>query len=94
MARSPTRRVQRLVVEDVVDQAHGLVDADLRAVGGGDARRLLPAVLQRVEAEVREAGRLGMAEDPEQAALVAEMIVVDGDHAGHWLTSVANGILP
>src|SRR5205823_8049104 len=38
--------------------------------------RLLPAVLKRVEAEVREVRRLGMAEDREDAALVVEAVVV------------------
>ena len=46
----------------------------MRAVGGGDARALLPAVLQRVEAEVGQVRRLGVAEDAEDAALVAELV--------------------
>ena len=36
------------------DIAHRLRDADLRAVGRGNAGALLPAVLQRVEPEIRE----------------------------------------
>ena len=36
------------------------------AVGGDDARRLLPPVLQRVEPEVGEVGGLGVAEDAEE----------------------------
>ena len=75
--------IEGLVGEDVVHQAHGLVDADLRAVGGRDAGRLLAAVLERVEAEVGQPRRLGMAEDPEQAAVVPEMVVFDGGHSGH-----------
>ena len=31
-------------------------------------------MLERVEAEVREVGRLGMPEDPEDAALVLELV--------------------
>ena len=46
----------------------------LLAVGGGDAGALLPAVLQRVEAEVGEVRRLGVAEDAEDAALVLELV--------------------
>ena len=44
------------------------------AVGGDDAGALLAAMLQRVEAEVREVGRLGVAEDAEDAALVLELV--------------------
>ena len=39
-----------------------------------DAGALLPAMLQRVEAEVGQVGRFGMAEDAEDAALVFEFI--------------------
>ena len=46
-----------------------------------DARGLLAAVLQRVQAEVGEVGGLGVAEDPEQPALVVEVVVVDGGAA-------------
>ena len=41
---------------------------------GGDAGALLPAMLQRVEAEVGEVGGLGMPEDAENAALVFEFV--------------------
>ena len=53
--------------EDVGDQAHGLVQLQLLAVGGGDARRFLAAMLQRVQAEVGELGGLGMAVDGHHA---------------------------
>ena len=65
---------QRFAVEDVGDVAHRLRDAHLRAVGGGDARALLAAVLQRVQAEVGHVGRFGVAEDAEDAALVLEFV--------------------
>src|SRR2546423_542255 len=42
-----------------------------------DARRLLSTVLERVDAEVGDVRRLGMAEDAEHAALVVELVVVD-----------------
>src|SRR5690606_31885228 len=52
-------------------EAHVLEDQDLLAVARGDARGLLAAVLQRVEAEVRELGDLlARREDAEHAALV------------------------
>ncbi len=46
----------------------------LLAVGGGDAGALLAAMLQRVEAEVGEVGRLRVAEDAEDTALVLEFV--------------------
>ena len=56
--------------------------ADLAAVGGGDARALLTAMLQRVQAEVGHVGGFGMTEDAEDAALVFELV----QHAGSILT--------
>ncbi len=68
-----------LVGEDVVDEPHPLLETKLLAVARDDPGGLLAPVLQSVEAEVGEVGRLGMAEDPEQAAFVVEAIVVYGD---------------
>ena len=65
---------QRLGVERLVDVAHRLRVADLDAVGRGDAGALLPAMLQRVQPEVGEVRGLGVAEDPEDAALVLELV--------------------
>ena len=52
------QRGQRPLVEDLGHQPHVLVDEDRAPVGGRDAGRLLPAVLQRVEAVVGELGDL------------------------------------
>ena len=70
------QRRQRLLVEDLADQAEVLEHDHAAAVGHGDAGRLLAAVLQRVEAVVGElrdvlAGR----PDPEHAALLAGAVV-------------------
>ena len=67
---------QDALVEDVVDEAHPPLEPQLLAVPRGDARRLLAAVLEGVEAHVREVRRLGVAEDAEEAALVVEAVVV------------------
>ena len=50
------QRAQLLLVEDLVDEPLVAHRHDVAALGGGDARRLLPAVLERVEGEVGEAG--------------------------------------
>jgi hypothetical protein len=60
------------VGEEVVGEAHALLDTQAVAVAGHDPRGLLAAVLQGVEAEIGQPRGLGMAEDPEQAALVVE----------------------
>ena len=70
------KRLERLLVERFGDLAHRARDAELLAVGGGDAGALLSAMLKRVEAEVGEIGRLGVPEDPEDAALVFNMGMV------------------
>ena len=64
------------LVEAVVDLAHRPRQQHPVAVGARDARALLSAMLQRVEAEVGEIGRLGMPEDAEDATLVAEFVHV------------------
>jgi hypothetical protein len=46
------------------------------AVGRHDARGFLPAMLQAVEAEIREVGRLGMSVDAEHPALLVETVEV------------------
>jgi hypothetical protein len=44
------------------------------AIGGGDARRLLAAVLQRVEAEVGLTRGIGVAVNGDDAAFFVELI--------------------
>jgi hypothetical protein len=66
--------VETLLVEDLGDEPHGALGAEHAAVGGDDAARLLPAVLELVEAEVGEARRLRVPVDAEHAALVSETV--------------------
>src|SRR5579871_6408619 len=47
-----------LLVENGAQQAHLFVRTDRAAVGGGDAGRLLAAVLEGVQREEREPGRV------------------------------------
>jgi hypothetical protein len=71
------RELAELVLrEGVLDEAHRAVRVELLAVARDDAGRLLSAVLERVEAEVREVGGLGVPEDAEDAARVVEVVVV------------------
>lgn len=60
------------VVENVGDQPHPAMRDERLAVRRNDSGRLLPAMLLRVEPEVREVGRLRMPVDAEHAALFVE----------------------
>ena len=58
-------------VEDLAHEAEVLVDEDVAAVGDGDPRRFLAAVLLREQSEVGEARDLvSGCPDPEEATLV------------------------
>ncbi len=60
-----------------VPEPPGRVEALVRIVAD-DTRRLLAAVLQRMEAKRREVRRLGDADHAEDAALFAQLVVVEG----------------
>ena len=64
----------RRFVEVVRDVAHCLVHLQADAVRRGDADALLAAMLQRIQAEVRQIGRFRMAKYAEHAALFAELV--------------------
>ena len=57
--------------------AHRAVRMEMLAVEAGDAGGFLAAVLQRVEAERDEARRIVGAPDAENAALFAQLVVVE-----------------
>ena len=62
--------------EIVADLAHAAMGAELLAVISDDARRLLPAMLQRVQAECRECCCFGMTVDAEDAALLVQVVCI------------------
>jgi hypothetical protein len=59
----------------VADQPERAVAVEQAAVEGDDAGRLLAAVLERVQAEHGVRGRGVVAEDPEHAAFLAQLVV-------------------
>ena len=70
-----TRKLrERRRVERLVHVPHRLGHAHELPIGGSDARALLTAMLERVEAEVSEVARLGVPEDSENATFVAEFV--------------------
>ena len=72
------QRAQRVLVEHLGDEALVADRHDAAAARrGGDARRLLPAVLEREQGEVGEPGDVVLRRvDPEHAALVARSVAM------------------
>ena len=71
------QRPQLLLVEHLVDEAEVAQGHDVAVVAGGDSRRLLPAVLKRVEGKVGEPGDLTLGREyAEDATLVARPVPV------------------
>jgi hypothetical protein len=68
--RDARKRLELPLVEDVGDEPHLSEDREPRTVGDGDPGRLLPAVLQREQPEVRQ---------PRDVALLRP----DAEHATH-----------
>ena len=61
----------------VADQALAALGVEAGAVEGDNSGRLLAAVLKRVQSEGDDRRRVGMAEDPEDAALFAQPVSVE-----------------
>jgi hypothetical protein len=57
--------------EGIADEAEAALGMETAAVEGDDAGSLLAAMLEGVEAEGRDSGGLGVAEDAEHAAFLA-----------------------
>ena len=81
----PSQPLDVLLVEHLRDQPHLLPHADVLTIADGDPRGLLPAMLQRVQAEVRQVRDvLARMEHAEDAALLVEVIVHQAvPEAGH-----------
>src|SRR5215469_1521576 len=63
-----------LAGEDIGDQSHGLMQLDAFAIRRSNTRRLLPAMLQRVQAEVSELGSFGVAVNRSHSALFMQFV--------------------
>jgi hypothetical protein len=70
----PFELLDDCAVENVSDQSHPAMRNERLAVGRNDSRRLLPAMLLRVQAEIGEVGGLRMPVDAEHAALFVEHV--------------------
>ena len=88
--RMPLQTADDVLAKDVGDEAGAPVRHQDLAVGGDNARRLLPPVLERAQAEVREVGSLGVAVNADHAALLVRTIVELGGRDG--LGGFAHGL--
>ena len=80
--------------EVVADETKPAFRVEALAVVGDDAGGFLAAVLERVQAERGDGGGVGMVEDAEDAALLAQAIGVGVENSGSVSTSVfwASGV--
>ena len=77
MAGAARQAVDDLAAGEVVaDEAEAALGVEALAVEGDDAGRLLAAMLQGVQAERGEGGGVGVAEDAEHAAFLAQAVAV------------------
>ena len=80
MAVAPGRRSMVGGAGEVVaDQALAALGMEPRAVEGDDARRLLSAMLEGVQAERDDRRRVGMSENAEDAAFLVQAVLVEID---------------
>ena len=63
--------------KDLRDMAKAALRIELIAVKRGDSHRLLPAMLQRVEAQRHHGGGIARADDAEDAAFLTQLVPVD-----------------
>ena len=68
---------------------HRLVDVQLCAIRRRNPRGLLPAMLQRVQAQIRHLRRFGVPENSEHAAMIVKVIVFDGVRFTNHSVSIA-----
>jgi hypothetical protein len=85
-ARQRLHHLLRGEVVAHVAEAAGGVEA-LLGVMGDDAARLLPAMLQRVQAEGHEIRRIHHADHAEDAAFLAQLVVIDRRCGCGWCRS-------
>ena len=68
--------------EVVADEAHAALGMELLAVVGDDAAGFLAAMLERVQAERGDGGRIGVPKNTEDPAFLAESVVAVAQIAG------------
>src|ERR1700752_163026 len=77
--RRARQRRNHLRRKNLLHVSERLVHAHVRAIGRGNPGRFLPAMLQRVNSEIRQLRRFVIPEDAEHAAVIVEPILVELD---------------
>ena len=68
---APANLIQVSLCEDLIDQPEACVAEQHLSVGGDDAGRLLPAMLKRVEPQMRLVDRVLMPPNPHESAMMS-----------------------
>ena len=80
-----------LPAEDIADETPAPVGANEMPVGGCDTRAFLSSVLERVQSQVGQVGRLGVSEDTKHTALITKCIRSKLRAFGHWVATGSEG---
>jgi hypothetical protein len=65
------------LAENFGDQTHATMLVDPAAIAGNYTGTLLPPMLQGIETEIGELGRIFMTEDPAYAALITRFVRIN-----------------
>jgi len=83
-----------VIAEDIADKPDVALGGELHTLEGDDARRLLTAVLKRVQTERSQRRRILVAEDAENPAFLMQFVVEWRRHREElWLLPVASNNL-
>src|SRR5579864_1217819 len=72
--------------KNLLHVAQRFVNVQIVAIRGSNARGLLPAMLQRINAEIRKLRGFRVAEYAENSTLIVEVIVLEDVNAGRHLS--------
>src|ERR1700722_7098759 len=83
--RIPRQRIQHMRLKNLFDLAHRAMQVQILAIARYNSRRLLPAMLQRVQTEIRKLRRLFVPKGSEHTTLVMETVVSECELVFHEL---------
>ena len=88
MAMSSRQALDDVFREDLFHMPHALLADQIVAVGGGNARAFLAAMLQGIKSEIGELGGVRVPIDSKNPAMVMELIDIElktREELGGWL---------
>jgi hypothetical protein len=78
----------------IADQAHAPLGVEVVAIEADDAGCLLAAMLECMQAERGERGRVGVVQDAEDAALLVQPVFLEPAQNGLLRTVLRHGLKP